>query len=266
MKRLRFTYREVVEVVALMPEVKGILGLERLPHFTTLQKFFNRVRSAVFDVLLRRAVELCGMGCTEHRWIAIDGTGHSSQYASVYYGYTQRGARAPQRQQRKRYTKNHIAVETGNQVIIAHRVARGPRHDAKDAVSLIRKTKAVHPIGYSMDKAYDSEEIWRVVHEEVGAACMIPLRKGAKSGTYRRATREAFDEGLYHRRNLVETVFSVEKRVFDDVNNSRSDRLRNRESKFRNVCYNVYWHVKVVIIVVVRGFYRARITSLLQQS
>jgi len=91
----------------------------------------------------------------------------------------------------------------------------------------------------------------------VRAACVIPLRKGAKSGTYRLAMREEFDEELYHRRNLVETVFSVEKRVLGDVNHSRSDRLRNKESKLRNVCYNVYRHVKVVIVVVVRGFYRA---------
>jgi hypothetical protein len=63
-----------------------------------------------------------------------------------------------------------------------------------------------------MDKAYDSEEIRRVVREEVRAACMIPLKKRAKRGTYRLAMREEFDEELYHRRNLVETVFSVEWR------------------------------------------------------
>jgi len=35
MKRLRLTYREVVEVIALMPEVQDILGLEMVPHYTT---------------------------------------------------------------------------------------------------------------------------------------------------------------------------------------------------------------------------------------
>ena len=95
-------------------------------------------------------------------WIAIDGTGHPSQYASVYY--TQRSA--PHRKQRKRYTRNQIAVETGGQAIIVHQVASGPRHEARDALPLIRRTEAVHPVGYSMDKAYDSEEIRRVVVEE----------------------------------------------------------------------------------------------------
>ena len=142
-----------------------MLGLETVPHFTTPQKFFQRVRSAVFDILLYRTAGLFEGGEGKENsdaWIAIDGTGHSSQYASVYY--TQRSA--PHRKQRKRYTRNQIAVETGGQAIIAHRVASGPRHEARDTLPLIRRTKAVHPVGYSMDKAYDSEEIRRVVVEE----------------------------------------------------------------------------------------------------
>lgn len=45
-----------------------------------------------------------------------------------------------------------------------------------------------------MDKAYDGEEIRRVVHEDVRAARTIPLKEGAKSGTHRLAMREEFDE------------------------------------------------------------------------
>jgi hypothetical protein len=123
--------------------------------------------------------------------------------------------------------------------IIAQRVARGPHYEAKESHSLIGKTRVVRPIGYSVDRAYDSEEIRRVVREEVRAARMIPLRKRAKSGTYRRAMLEKFDEELYHRRNLVETMFSVEKRVFGDVNRSRSGKLRNKENKLRNVYYKL---------------------------
>lgn len=57
----------------------------------------------------------------------------------------------------------------------------------------------------------------------------------------------------------VETVFSVEKRVFGDVNHSRSDGLRNKASKLKNVCYNIFT-VKVVVVAVLKGFYRAKIT------
>jgi hypothetical protein len=120
---------------------------------------------------------------------------------------------------------------------------------------MIRKTKAVHPVGYSMDKAYDSGKIRRVM-EEVQAACMIPVRKRARSSVYRRTAPEEFDEERYHPRNVVETVFSVEKRVFADVNHSRRDRLRNKESTLRNVCYNLYRYCNMVVVMVVKSFYR----------
>ena len=58
MKRLRLTYREVVQLVALMPELRAMVGLETVPHFTTLQKFFQRVRSTAFDALLYRTAGL----------------------------------------------------------------------------------------------------------------------------------------------------------------------------------------------------------------
>jgi len=68
-----------------------------------------------------------------------------------------------------------------------------------------------------------------------------------------------FDEKKYHRRSLVETVFSVEKRVFGDVNYSRSNRLRNKESKLRNICYNIYRYVRFFTLEILKDFYIAQI-------
>ncbi len=47
---------------------------------------------------------------------------------------------------------------------------------------------------------------------------------------------ENFDKPKYNQRSIVETVISVEKRVFEDFNTSRSDWLRNKEIKLGNVC------------------------------
>ncbi|MDY6865529.1 MAG: hypothetical protein SVY15_06120 [Halobacteriota archaeon] len=54
------------------------------------------------------------------------------------------------------------------------------------------------------------------------------------------------DYAKYRRRSIVETDISVEKRVFGDCNTSRSDRLRNKECKLRDVCYNVYRYCKLL--------------------
>jgi len=44
---------------------------------------------------------------------------------------------------RKSFTKNQIAIDITNQVILAHKVVKRPRHDSKDAIALIRKTKKI---------------------------------------------------------------------------------------------------------------------------
>jgi hypothetical protein len=46
---------------------------------------------------------------------------------------------------RKSFTKNQIAINTTNQVILTHKVVKGPRHNSKDAIGLIRKTKKYNP-------------------------------------------------------------------------------------------------------------------------
>jgi hypothetical protein len=42
---------------------------------------------------------------------------------------------------RGKATKNQIAIDTKTQVILAHKVVRGPRHDSKDVIPTIRKTR-----------------------------------------------------------------------------------------------------------------------------
>ena len=71
-------------------------------------------------------------------WVAIDGTGYSSDQASLYYA---RKIKKQNKKWRKSYTKNQIAIDTKTLVIIAQKAIRGPKHDSKDAISTIRKTK-----------------------------------------------------------------------------------------------------------------------------
>jgi len=252
--RLGRRYRDFVDELELMPGVVEELELKKVPHFTTLQKFLRRLGTTVFDRILSETVLLFDIGAA---WIALDGTGHSCSHASMYYA---KRLKKQKKRRRKNYTKNQIAVDTRTQAIIDHRVAKGPRHDAKDAIPLIRRSyQAVHAVGYSMDKGYDDEEIHKVAREEAGAECMIPLRKKAKKGKYRLRMLTEFDEDKYHKRSLSETVFSVKKRVLGDVNYSRSDRMRNKETKLRNICYNIHRKITLLIAEILKDFYRAQI-------
>jgi hypothetical protein len=111
-------------------------------------------------------------------------------------------------------------------------------------ISLIRKTKKYKPIGFSLDKAKKKKKIYKVIHEELETSSMIPIKKGARKGKYRIGTKSIFSNPKYHRRSIVETVISVIKRVFGDKNQSRSDQLRNKETKLKNACYDIYRYAK----------------------
>jgi len=238
MKRLRVDYRLFTSTIKLMPELQSVLGLKNIPHYTTLQKFFKRIKSEIINEIMDSITALFNI---KDPWVALDGTGHSCDQASRYY--TDK-IKKQSKKWRKSYTKNQIAIDTRSQVILAHRVAKGPRHDSKDAIALIRKTKKYKPIGFSLDKAYDSEEIHKVIHEELNASSLIPLKKRAKKGKYRIGSRSIFIKPKYHQRSIVETVISVIKRVFGDKNQSRNDKLRNKETKLKNLCYDIYRYTK----------------------
>lgn len=68
-------YREVIEYVSEMPKVMAALGLEELPHFTTLQKFLQRTKAFIIELLVLQIALMESIGW---RWTAgIDATGYT---------------------------------------------------------------------------------------------------------------------------------------------------------------------------------------------
>jgi hypothetical protein len=219
-----------------MPEICLILDLKDIPHYISLQKFFKRTKSQNMDEIIDKTSELFDI---EDPWVALDGTGLSCDQTNTYF--TDKIKKTKQKVEKKLY---QIAIDTKSQVILAHRVSKGPRHDSKDTIALIRKTKKYKPVGFSLDRTYDSEKIHKTIHEELNASSLIPLKKRAKKGKYRIGSKSIFTKPKYHRRSIVKTVISVIKRVFGDKNQSRSDRLRNKETKLKNACYDIYRYTK----------------------
>ena len=75
-----------------------------------------------------------------------------------------------------------------------------------------------------MDKGYDSENIHRLIRDELNSYSVIPVKTRKRKrimGYYRRELSGSFDEKLYHRRNLVETTFSVPEKKFRRVPESK---------------------------------------------
>ena len=79
--KLGTTYRELIDWLAEMPCIRKALLLRRLPHFTTVQKAFQRLSLAVWRLLQRMsAFWLCGDGTA-----ALDASGWDRSYASRYH-------------------------------------------------------------------------------------------------------------------------------------------------------------------------------------
>jgi len=65
--------------------MKEKLALDKIPHFTTFQKFVTRVPSSLFNFLVSSILKLFYSYGENVSVAAIDATGFKSPYASYYY-------------------------------------------------------------------------------------------------------------------------------------------------------------------------------------
>ena len=60
---------------------------------------------------------------------------------------------------------------------------------------------------------------------------MIPVKNNSKTGKYRLSTQAIFNQKIYGQRNLVETVNSVEKRIFDGKKHQQKYNIKKQRNQ-----------------------------------
>jgi len=248
-------YREIVDLVEVMDSIKEAIDLEEIPHFTTIQKFCQRLKSITLSRLMTRIKKMIYDWGERIPSTAIDSTGFTSSYASHYYSWRTGKTR-------KRFLKTSISVDTTKQIVTGLTISQHPIHDIRQAESLLKQCHRSRKSDlYLMDKGYDSEKIHELIHETLNADSLIPVRTRKRkriSGFYRKRLSRSFNNRLYHQRNMVETVFSVLKRKFGESLKARLYRLQIKEIKIKVFLYNISrWMISFFIFFRFRDFYKA---------
>ncbi|MGI0141360.1 MAG: IS5 family transposase [Candidatus Micrarchaeales archaeon] len=240
-------YRDIAE---LLKEFCMYFGFgESTPHFTTLQKFFDRIPGYKWDFLIAKTYELFMSTIAN---IAIDSTGYKLHHASQHYEH-----RIKRNYRRKRFMKHFLSVDTDKQAIIASENWRSYVNDTVRFKPIAKKTrKLVRIENITADKGSDSESNHKFAHK-IGANSIIPLKYvvplSRTKGFYRRKLRRHFPQKLYNQRPKIETINSVEKRKFGDELRSKLLRMQRKEMKVIDVVYNIHRYISYYVSVVI-GF------------
>jgi len=126
--------------------LKTFLQLLHAPHFTTLQKFTERISGTLLEKINSSFTILTKIG---QLFVGIDSSGFKATHASQYYA-----ERIKLR--RRKYIKLSLAADVLQQIICTIKIRRAPtRHDTIDFQPLITRTSKILQMSVVIgDKGY----------------------------------------------------------------------------------------------------------------
>jgi len=223
--RIKQNYRDFCELLALMPEILELLGLSKVPHWTTLNKVFLRMQNSVLSILLH--VDSSG-------YASIDATGFDRYHASRHY--------TSRCKMHIKSMKTTFLVDTANLNILDIHCTTTRKHDSKIVLPLTKHHKLKI---LCADRGYDDSKVRRTLRIR-GTRPLIPHRAFMKKQIY---WNSMINQKLYHQRSLSETVNSAIKRKFSDKLHSRNWRSQKKELKLMAIVYNIDKNLSVYLRV-----------------
>jgi Transposase DDE domain len=246
---LKTDYRGLASHLKDHSDLRLRLGLNTVPHFTTLQKASKRLLRArrarrLFTTTVHRFLD-------PRRWVrrvAFDSTGLDCGRRSLYYVRRRNGSlKRWQTVAYSRYAKLEAAFDCSSHLMVGVHVGRGPRPDTDRFIPLLDDTRRrVHLADVLADAGYDSEPNHRYARETCGVRSFIPATSGRPTtkpptGRYRRQMKQRLnkDYGHYGQRWQGETGFSMIKRRLATSVNARTYSSQGRELFLIAITYNI---------------------------
>lgn len=243
-------YRGVEEILNDSSDLRKILELSEVPHYTTLQKAAQRItKKDTQGKLMREILAIAVQTKIMKKNVAlsaIDGTGFESHHISAYF--VKRKAKGEERYQMTTYTrypKVGIASDCKTHMILSGVPSRGPYPDIVHFEKAVNEAeKNVHMKVLTADAGYDSERSHTFARGVHGIRTIIPPNIGRKttklpSGKWRKIMATRFNKKLYGQRWQVETVNSMIKRNLGSFLRARSYWSQCREIMLRLFVHNV---------------------------
>lgn len=234
------TYRGVLDLLAASQSLRERLGLsEKLPHFTTLQKFSGRSNVvAIAQGMLKTIGALAVEQKPQDSAAAMDATGLARTTVSDYF-CSRRGRRM------RRWVKVSVMVLCGSLLPLALEVDLKPGHDCRHARSLLDQAQAVaRPQRLYADAGYDAEWIHERCRDQWGVESVIqPIQRradGKLGGKWRAKMRQTYLEKVqYGRRWAVESFFSALKRTMGSALKARRPDQMLAEAALKVLAYTL---------------------------
>jgi len=235
-EKLNVSYRRFVEICE-ENNIAHMLGLKRIPHFSTLQKFVQRTPKQLFEVMVRACSKLLRVrNCVA----AIDGTGFSNTNPSHYYEKRVDGVTHPN------YTKTVFISDIKTKLVLNVRTCS----DHSNEITAFRPmvTELVGSLRTVLaDKGYDSLENREFCWLN-GLSVHIPFRKHASKldkygkqhySAKRRRAMQKFNLKTYQKRAIAESVNSAIKQTLGGFVRAKNAVNQQKQATIKAIAYNI---------------------------
>ena len=269
-------YRGIACLLADCPGLCEAIGLQRAPHFTTLQKVERKLLNAqsghaLLDQtilwarhakLMRKRVKLT----------AIDATGFESRHVSAYFvKRCERGQKGLKNKLYQtttytRFPKLSVLCDCATHLILATKTGRGPGADSKHFKPVLNAAlKRVRIDTLTADAGYDGEPTHVYARDICNVRTIIPPKCGRPTdkpprGRWRRVMATRFDKDKYGQRWQSETTFSMIKRIQGSALRARGYWSQSRELNLKAITHNI------LILYHRRGFLQSRTGTVIENS
>ena len=265
-KELRgLDYRGIHVMLSEWSDLRQVLGLRYIPHFTTLCAASKRLlRKPTVEASLRSILQQCrkiGLLKAHSKLAAIDSTGLETRHASRYYT---RRCKRHSGHYKRRFPKLSAICDTSNHLLLGMIIDQGPKLDyVEDESTLFNALSQQKFETILADAGYESERFHKLCREQLNIQSIIPTTQRGRSrqdgfdkavtGYYRKLMQNNFPKSLYGQRWQIETVFSMLKRNLGSALRARHHHSQTREIRLRVLTHNlmILRHITYVL-------YRAR--------